>query len=63
LPEDFELEAKREDLRDRRWRRYRSMLYAFFAGIRGLAVLGFVIVLVRAAPSALTLAEVVVRRI
>ncbi len=39
------------------------MLYAFFAGIRGLAVLGFVIVLVRAAPSALTLAEVVVRRI
>jgi hypothetical protein len=39
------------------------MLYAFFAGIRGLAALGFVIVLVRAAPSTLTLAEAVVKRI
>jgi len=55
LPEDFEVEAKREDLRDRRWRRYRSMLYAFFAGIRGLTVLIMVIVLVRTAPAALTL--------
>jgi len=28
LPEDFELETQREALRDRRWRRHRSMLYA-----------------------------------
>jgi hypothetical protein len=28
LPEDFAMEDKREDLRDRRWRRHRSMLYA-----------------------------------
>jgi hypothetical protein len=36
-PEDFELEAKREDLRDRRWRRHRSKLLAaatcFLAGL------------------------------
>jgi hypothetical protein len=51
-PNDFELENKREALRERRWQRYQSMICTLYVGIKGLVALAVLLV---AAPSVLAL--------